>query len=128
MTLTNENYVQKAEKVIGQLAKNTDRWNNVVMVTTSQLRNLLAMTMDIYNEVRVYREEKLSDEICGRINYLKIRFIYEAGRERNVKAFVEEAEILKCLDEIQGSRTRFLLFNHYMEALVAYHKFNGGKD
>ena len=126
--LTNENYVTKAEEVIEKLSRNTDRWGNVQMVTTSKIRNLLSMSTDIYNEVRVIREDKLNDDICGRISYLKIRFVYEAGRDRDVKAFVKEAKIIECLDEIGNSKAKYLLFNRYMEALIAYHKFYGGKD
>jgi CRISPR-associated protein Csm2 len=99
-------------------------------VTTSKIRNLLAISADIFNEVRLSREDKLSDEVLGRINYLKIRFFYEAGRDKDgsVRAFLEEAEIVECINEIGNSKTKYLLFNRYMEALIAYHKFYGGKD
>ena len=30
--------------------------------------------------------------------------------------------------EIKGSRANYILFNHYLEALVAYHRYYGGKD
>lgn len=127
--LTNENYVSKAENVIKKLADRKDmRGRTVPMVTTSKIRNLLAMTADIYNEVRISAGDDLGDDICGRIRYLKIRFTYEAGRDRDVKSFVEEADILKCIDEIGNSKSRYLLFNRYMEALIAYHRFYGGKD
>lgn len=86
------------------------------------------MTADIYNEVINSKEEKLSSELVGRINYMKIRFIYEAGREPKVKSLIEEADILQHLKEINGSRKQYILFSHYMEALVAYRKFYGGKD
>jgi CRISPR-associated protein Csm2 len=126
--LENDTYVKKAEDVMKHLSRNTDRRGNVKMVTTSQIRNLLAMTADIYNEIRIMHEEKLDDEIRSRLNYLKVRFVYEAGRNNDVKDFVTRAEILECLDEIQGLRSRYLLFSRYMEALVAYHKLYGGKD
>ena len=127
--LTNENYVSKAENVIKKLSERTDkRGKRIPMVTTSKIRNLLAMTADIYNEVRISKGDELSDDVCGRIRYLKIRFTYEAGRDRDVKSFVEEADILKAIDEIGNSKSRYLLFSRYMEALIAYHKFNGGKD
>ena len=128
MRLENDTYVKKAEDVMKHLSRNTDRRGNVKMVTTSQIRNLLAMTADIYNEIRIMHEEKLNDEIRSRLNYLKVRFVYEAGRNNDVKDFVTRAEILECLDEIQGLRSRYLLFSRYMEALVAYHKLYGGKD
>ena len=87
------------------------------------------MTSDIYNDVLLCRNDKLDSSIVERINYLRIRFLYEAGRNRrDVGKFVEKAEILNCLAEIQGSKKRFILFNRYMEALIAYHKYYGGKD
>ena len=63
---------------------------------------------------------------------MKIRFIYEAGREqqkeKRVKELIEEADILTHIDEIKNSRKQYILFSRYMEALVAYRKFYGGRD
>ena len=127
MKLTEDNYVELAEKAINNLKK-----KNGELVTTSKIRNLLAMTADIYNQVVNLKEEKLSAELIGKINYMKIRFIYEAGREqqkeKRVKELIEEADILTHIDEIKNSRKQYILFSRYMEALVAYRKFYGGRD
>ena len=129
MKLTEDNYVKTAENVILKLSKVVDRRGNQNgLVTTSKIRNLLAMTAEIYNDVINSTDEHLSQETIGRINYLKIRFVYEAGREKLVRSLVDEAQILSCLDDIKGSRKQFLLFSRYMEALVAYRKFYGQKD
>ena len=129
MKLTEDNYVEIAENVIKKLREKKDqRGREIPLVTTSKIRNLLGMTADIYNEVINSKEEKLSSELVGRINYMKIRFIYEAGREPKVKSLIEETDILQHLKEINGSRKQYILFSHYMEALVAYRKFYGGKD
>lgn len=130
MIITEQNYVEKAEHAIKILKnkKNEGIKKIIPMVTTSKIRNLLSMINDIYNEVLNYQSEKLSEEICGRIDYLKIRFVYEAGREISVKTFIEVTNILECLNEIKASKKNFLLFSRYMEALVAYHKFYGGKE
>ena len=130
MILEQGTYVQKAENVIKKLKSETDqRGKEIGLITTTQIRNLLAMTADIYNEVRLLQGDKLTEDICGRIQYLKIRFLYEAGRDqRKMKRFVTAAEIIKCLDEIGTDKGRYILFSRYMEALVAYHKFYGGKD
>ena len=58
------------------------------------------------------------------IAVLVVGQVYYCGMDE----FVEEADILKCIDEIGNSKSRYLLFNRYMEALIAYHKFYGGKD
>ena len=129
MRLRKDSYVDIAEKAIKKLSGEKNKNGKPIpLVTTSKIRNLLAMTADIYNEVVNSKEETLSSELIGRINYMKIRFIYEAGREPKVRRIVEEADILSHLDEINGSRKQYILFSHYMEALVAYRKFYGGKD
>lgn len=129
MKLTDENYVQMAEKAMKELCAMRDKKEKEIKpVTTSKIRNLLAMTAAIYNDVVMSQSEKLSSEIVGRINYMKIRFIYEAGREPKVKALVEKACLLDHISEIGNSRSQYILFSRYMETLVAYRKFYGGKD
>lgn len=129
MKLTDENYVQMAEKAMNELCAMRDKKEKEIKpVTTSKIRNLLAMTAAIYNDVVMSQSEKLSSEIMGRINYMKIRFIYEAGREPKVKALVKKACLLEHISEIGNSRSQYILFSRYMEALVAYRKFYGGKD
>lgn len=98
------------------------------IVTTSKIRNLLAMTSDIYNQVLTYNSEKMDNDIVGRIEYLRIRVMYECGREPKVKEFVQKAEIIELLKEIGNSKKNYLLFSRYMEALVAFHKYYGGQD
>lgn len=128
MKLDEKNYVDLAEEVIRELLKKTDRKGKPVkLVTTSKIRNLLAMTSDIYNDIVGTNSEILTDEVIGRINYLKIRFLYEAGRDPGVKNLVESAEILKHLGDIKASKRQFILFSRYMEALVAYRKYLGAE-
>ena len=128
MILEQNIYVAKAEKAINECRKVTNSRGKVEMITTSQIRNLLAMTADIYNQVMLSMNDVLSEEITGRIAYLKIRFIYEMGRDSKMKTFAQQAEILKAIDEIGNSKQKYILFSRYLEALVAYHKFYGGKD
>ena len=79
MRINKNNYVDKAEKVIQKLVEDSKQKNRgkVNIVTTSKIRNLLAMTADIYNQVLVYTNEKLNEDISGRIEYLRVRFMYE---------------------------------------------------
>lgn len=128
MILDEKNYVDKAERVMGELAQKKGGDGKPDMVTTSQIRNLLSMAADIYNEVMICAEERLGEDICGRIDYLKIRFLYAAGREPKVKDFVEKAQVIECIGEIKGEKKNYLLFYRYMESLIAYHRFLGGRD
>ena len=127
--INEQNYVDQAEKVILKLKNLTDRNGRpVAMVTTSKLRNLLAMSADIYNEVINQKEETLDKDICSRIEYLRVRFLYEAGREPSVRNLVNESCILDVLKSINQNKKMYVLFNHYMEALIAFHRYYGGKD
>ena len=134
-TIDQNHYVDQAEQVIRTLQSRTRQRRDgtsvpVPMVTTSKIRNLLAMTSDIYNETLGLPQGPLPERLRSRIEYLRVRFIYEAGKdpEGRVRDFVTEAKILDILKEIQGDKDNFLLFAHYMEALVAFHKFYGGRD
>lgn len=122
MQVNEQNYVDTAEKVIKDLMRKKSK------LTTTKLRNLLSMTTDIYNEIMDKKEERLNTDICSRIEYLRVRFLYEAGREDSVKDLVNEAGIMDLLKNINGSKKNFVLFSRYMEALVAFHRFHGGKD
>ena len=134
MYINENNYADEAEKVILQLKNKTNpkTGKSVPMVTTSKIRSILAMTSDIYNEVIMQQDDTLGDDLAGRIEYLRIRVVYEVGRDEDrdkpVKSFVMQSKILEILKEIKGSRKNYILFNRYMESLVAFHKFYGGKD
>ncbi len=129
MHISEKNYVKKAEDTIDKLKDLRNKNNKPIQIaTTSQMRNILAMSADIYNRVMVNNGDKLTDEIVGLIEYLKIRIVYEAGRDDKVKNLVEKSEMLQIIDEINGSKKNFILFNHYLEALIAYRKFKGGKE
>ena len=137
MIIEEGTYVKKAEQVMKDLQnaeidnKKYKKSINVVRkITTSKLRNLLAMAADIYNEVLI-SDEQLADDLSSRIDYLRVRFVYEVGRDDKdeaVKIFVERTEILEALKEVRKSRKQYILFYHYMEALVAYHRYYGGRD
>ena len=132
MKITEENYVDEAERAIQDLRKSKDKWgNSTFRLTTSQIRNLLAMSSDIYNEVSRQNCDKLDSKIVSRIEYLRVRFVYECGRDtmnNSIKPFVDRADLLNMLKNIGNSKAAFVLFNRYMEALVAFHRYYGGKD
>ena len=126
--LTEENYVELAEKAIDALGNHKNKDNKPQILTTSKIRNILALNAEIYNDVINESSEQLSEDIRGRINYLKVRVIYEAGRELTVKFFVNESHLLENISNIKGQKKQYLLFSRYLEALVAYRKFKYGKD
>lgn len=119
-------YVNRAEKVILELQKQEGK--NYRNFTTSKIRNILSMVNEIYNEVMSDNNEKLSDRIQDKIMHLKVRLIYECGRERIVKKFYDKAGLDEIISSIGDSREKFVSFVRYMEALVAYHLYHGGKE
>ena len=129
MKLTEDNYVDQAEAVIRDLKDRRDRNGRPIpMLTTSKIRNILSMTVDLYTDILAERQEKLTEDEISRINYLKLRLVYECGRDRDVRNFAERAELLSLIEAARSSRQAYLLFSRYMEALVAYHRFYGGRE
>lgn len=120
VALDSGTYVDVAEEVMKGLMRN--------LLSTSKIRNLLSMISSLYDEVRRDRSEKLDREKQEKIQYIRLHFAYEAGRDSKVKAFVEEADIFNHIKDIGDNKEKFLLFCKYMEALVAYHRFYGGKE
>jgi len=127
MILTNENYLEKAEKVIDNLCKDkrTGKPLYAPKITTTKLRKILSMVSEIYSDASRLRDEQLDTEMKSRLQYLKLHIIYEEGREAVVKEFVEESELTHALDEVKDSKSQLINFCHYVEALVAYRKFKG---
>jgi CRISPR-associated protein Csm2 len=64
------------------------------------------------------------------LEHMRIRVIYEAGREDSIRMieFIRDSRIINYIKSIGNSRKEFIKFARYMEALVAYHKFYGGRD
>lgn len=125
--LTELNFVNEAESVIKSLIKEDRRGRKVLKPSNSQIRNLLELTGNLYARVKRERAEKLNEELQSDIQYVKMKFAYAAGREKDVREFVTRAKLLERLDNINDSKAELVLFCKYMESLVAYHKFHGGE-
>ena len=122
------NYVERAESIIKSLVKYDRNGNGKIDLTTSKIRNILSMVSDLYNDTQRFKGEELSDEMYMRTQYLKMRIAYEAGRDRVTKDFIDKSGLMKEIDNIKKSKKALLNFCHYVEALVAYHKYYGGKE
>ena len=125
MVLEKTNYVDMAENAVKRLERNK---NGNLILTTSKIRNILSMISTIYYEVIHHPADKLNEDMVERLKYLKMRFAYEAGREKAVKNLIEVAKIFEIIEWVGDDKQRCILFCKYMESIVAYHKFNGGRD
>ena len=92
------------------------------------------------------RTGDLAQEVRSKIRELIMHCYYSAGREKNVKIFFLRSSLfmnLKGILEIStvegkkemplevqnlGEKGRVLLVHKYLESLVAFHRFDGGKD
>lgn len=128
-------YVKSAENVIRflkdeQFSAFKEGSRKSEELTTSAIRNILSETSAIYDTVRAQGVEAARI----RLSYLKVKLVYQSGRNAAVKRFVEVSDLLGTLDKVNEyyekpeEKDRIILFCRYMEALVAYFKYYGGKD
>ena len=117
-----ENYVDEAERIMRALI------SSGTTVTTSKIRNLLSLVTDIFNTENIRTEEKLRPESVVKLNLMRVRVAYECGRDDTVKSFVAQTNLLEYLKGISTDRADLIRFAHYMEALVAFHRYFGGKE
>lgn len=116
-------YVALAEKVILEMKK-----NKKYEITTTKIRSILRMLNQLQREAVQRQKEELDEEFQSSLQYYKMRCVYEAGREPTVKTFMEKSQLIALVDWIGSSKNNFLLYCHYVEALVAFHRYYGGKD
>lgn len=127
-----ENYVDEAERIMRSLK------NSGTTITTSKIRNLLSLVTDIYNDESIRTEDKLKPDSVVKLNLMRVRVAYEYGRDNGesvgkdkvypMKDFISQAHLLEYLKGISTDRADLIRFAHYMEALVAFHRYLGGKE
>lgn len=127
-----ENYVDEAERIMRALI------NSGTTVTTSKIRNLLSLVTDIYNDESIRTEDKLKPDSVVKLNLMRVRVAYEYGRDNGesvgkdkvypMREFITQAHLREYLKGISTDRADLIRFAHYMEALVAFHRYFGGKE
>lgn len=123
----------EAEAVIQSLVYK-DRWDHDHLdLKTSQIRKFLAAVTSVTNQIEVWHmkhidTDVLPDELAAQVKYLKVKLAYQAGRVDSVKKFAKKAELARRIDAIGCDRRKYQDFAHFVEALVAYHRFYGGQE
>jgi len=127
-----ENYVDEAERIMRALI------SSGTTITTSKIRNLLSLVTDIYNDESIRTEDKLKPDSVVKLNLMRVRVAYEYGRDNGesvgkdkvypMREFITQAHLLEYLKGISTDRADLIRFAHYMEALVAFHRYLGGKE
>lgn len=123
----------EAEAVIQSLVYKDHRDNDRLDLKTSQIRKFLAAVTSVTNQIEVWHMQHidtdvLPDELAAQVKYLKVKLAYQAGREKSVKQFAEKARLSERIDAIGCDRRKYQEFAHFVEALVAYHRFYGGQE
>ena len=127
-----ENYVDEAERIMRALI------SSGTTITTSKIRNLLSLVTDIYNDESIRTEDKLKPDSVVKLNLMRVRVAYEYGRDNGesvgkdkvypMKEFITQAHLREYLKGISTDRADLIRFAHYMESLVAFHRYLGGKE
>lgn len=102
------------------------RDKHIKPLTTSQIRRFFGEVKRIQSDFEKYGEE---------VPLIKAKLAYAVGRDYDkdlkrasskIQEFYDELAI--GLAEIKGEASRFRNFVKLLEAVVAFHKFYGGKD
>ena len=101
---------------------------------------------DIYNKENTSTEDKLQPDSVVKLDLMRVRIAYEYGRDKGesksrnkeegsgketvypMREFITQAHLLEYLKGISTDRADLIRFAHYMEALVAFHRYLGGKE
>jgi len=116
-----KDYMTEAGEAMEEIRKESQK----NQITPTKLRNLYSLAMCIYDKELRRSESQLLPEDQTKLTLMEMRVLYECGRDNAVKLFVDQTQLLSYLKGIKNSRQAYLNFAHYMEALVAYHRFLG---
>lgn len=115
------NYIDRAEEIMAS--------GEFKDLTSSKIRNLLSMVNEIYNdEINNKGNARLTSGSVANLARMRVRLVYEAGRDDTVKKFVEKCKLLEYIKGVGDDLNKFFAFSQYMEALVAYHRYFAEKE
>ncbi len=89
-------------------------------VTTSQMRKIFSEIKHIHREAQSTKRFNID-----RVKMLKPKIAYLAGREDKLKPFKRVMDTF--IDKV-GDGEDFARLASFMEAVMAYHKYHGGRD
>lgn len=126
-TIADLNADMANEFVKSKLFRFDEKNNKKALITTSQIRKFLSAVNCLENKISSC-EQTLEPEIANEIKYLKVKLAYQVGRDsknNGLRALYNEIEPL--ISQIGTSKDNYTKVARYIEAIVAYHKFNGGE-
>ena len=112
-----------AEKLVSFADNLGEFLANRARLKTSQIRKFLDAVNSIKSKGRARRGE--ASFFQRETLLLKPKLAYAAGRQNEVKPLMEVLD--PCMDKVKDEED-FLNFSRFVEAIVAYHRFYGGKE
>ena len=101
-------------------------------ITSSKIRSLYGMLCDIIADENDRNGNTLENDTLAALKLLRVRIIYDMGRDESVKLFMKNTHLIAYLYDIENmkspSREKFDLFCKYFEALVAFHRYMNPKE
>lgn len=129
--MNEKGYVGKDKTVRDKFGKE----KRVPKLTNSQIRKFLTAVNVVKNKVDMFWAKNndavsLPDELVTEIKFLKVNIVYQAAKDNTgaVKSFIMVTNLDKIINDIGNDANKFNKFCKYVEALVAFHKFYGGRD
>ena len=100
--------------------------------TTSQIRNVFGVVRSLDQRVRADSAEQLADDVYRELLMLKPKLAYQKARASTRDA-TSAADLLKqvfdtAIDTIGRNRVYFERFMDFFEAILAYHRYHGGRN
>lgn len=99
--------------------------------TSSQLRKILSMSVVVKNSIErnIQNDGKLSDQIKQDIQYIRLKLVYQMGRDANLKQGLSNhiINLPDIIKNIGDDKRKYEDFCRLLEAIVAYKKYLGEK-
>lgn len=111
-------------------------------LNTAKLRNFLNEVVTISNKVEILKAKRvqikdeakaneLPEELQNAIEFLDIKLMYQVGRDGKRSAlqkFYSDGNMAKRIADAKQGIKEYKRFADLMEAVVALHKYHGGRD
>lgn len=111
----------QADKLVDLAEKMGDFLANRIRLKTSQIRKFL----DAVNEIKSKGTQEKEADFRSACMLLKPKLAYAAGRQDEVKPLM--AVLVPCIDRVYG-KDDFTRFYRFVESIIAYHRYHGGRD
>ena len=112
----------ETDKLVDLAEKMGEFLANRIRLRTGQIRKFV----DAVNEIKSEgTQEKEANFFRSQCLLLKPKLAYAAGCQEEVKPLM--AVLVPCLDRVH-TKDDFIRFYRFVESIIAYHRYHGGRD